>query len=324
MALPAAVQKQVEEAEALQQQLYSESQEPASAEQPVSEEAEAPVAEPSNVVELPRNAEPQPVETPKASEPKDDTAYWKKRFDTVQGVLNAEVPKLNAQLKEQNHQIQQLLAQLDAKKSVSEPEQSAVTSKDVEEYGADLIDMVKRVSHDAVSTAVATAVAEFHREFGSVRAEVGQMQERAVQSESDKFWGSVMSLIPDWTTIDSDPSWIEFLDTTPEFAEDTYRELASKAIAKGDAHKIAKLVSLWRGPSPQSTPKPDMQAELQRQVTPSVSKSSSNTPQSAKIWSRAEYEAAMDPRNVQRLGQKEADRLEADANSAVDEGRVRW
>jgi len=323
MALPQAVQKQVEEAEALQQQLYSESQEPASAEPPVSESVENTEAPPSNVVELQSRAEPPPVETPKAVETPDESAYWKKRFDTVQGVLNAEVPKLNSQLKEQNAQILQLMAQLQEKQS-RQPEQEAVTSKDEEDYGPDLIDMVRRVSQDAAARAVAQAVTEFRKDFGAVRAEVGNVQERVFQSESDKFWAGVMSLVPDWQEIDSNPLWIEWLDTTPEFAEDTYRELANKAIQRGDARKIANLVSAWRGPQQPAVQKPDPQAELQRQVAPSSSKSSSTPPQTAKLWTRDEYEAAMDPRNVQRMGQKEADRLESEANQAVAEGRVRW
>ena len=134
-----------------------------------------------------------------------------------------------------------------------------------------------------------------------------------------------MTLVPEWKQIDSDPAWIEWLDTTPEFAEDTYRELASKAISKGDARKIANLVAKWRGPqvAPVSQPS-DARAELQRQVTPSSTKASAPPPQGGKIWTRAEYEAAMDVRNVQKFGQKESDRLEAEANAAVADGRVRW
>lgn len=333
MALPAAVQRQVEEAEALQQQLYpTEQVTEQSTETPTEtvEDAVATEAQPNNVVELQRNAEPtpQPAEAPKARE--DDPAYWRKRFETVQGILNAEMPRLNAQLKEQGTQIQTLVAQLQEKSTATEqPETPLVTSKDAEDFGADLIDMVRRVSTEAIRKEYARAVADLRKEFGDVKelqAQVGHVAERVGKSESEQFWDRVRTFVPDWATVDQDPSWIEFLDTTPDFAEDTYRVLASKAIQKGDAQKVARLVELWRGPKIEAvpttpaTPKPD----LQRQVTPSSSRASTPTPPAGKIWSRADYEAAMDPRNISRLGAVKADQLMAEATAAVAEGRVRW
>lgn len=328
MALPAVVQKAAEEADALQQQLYSESTEPASAEPPVV--AESPAEPPSNVIELPQAEPAKPVETPKAKQ--DDAAYWKQRFDTVQGVLSVETSKLRSQLEEQNQQMQQLLAQLQEKQTTAEPEQSLVTDKDSEDFGADLVDMARRVTRDeinkSVSKLVQQEIARLREEFGAVQQQVGHVAERVGQSEADKFWSKVKTMVPDWDVVDADPSWIQWLDSTPEWAEDTYRELASKAISKGDAAKVAKLVDLWRGPmqapAPAPTAAPAVNPELQRQVQPSSSKASSSPMPAGKIWSKGDYEAAYDVRNVRRFGQAEADRLIAEADLAVAEGRVRW
>ncbi len=325
MALPAVVQQQIDQAEALQAELYPES--PASEEvsaQPVSEETQ------SNVVQLPRTAEPsQPVETPKPVSQEEDPAYWRKRFETVQGKLNSEMPALYAQLKEQNQQIQHLSEQLNAREA--EPSRKADTAeidlKDAEDYGSDLIDMVNRKAEAIVAKEIAKAMAELRKDVGSVREHVGQVSDQVAQTSAEKFWTGVMNLVPDWKAVDSDPAWIDWLDTTPEFAEDTYRTLAAKAIQRGDAQKIANLVARWRGPNQtQQAParSPAVQSELQRQVTPSTQRSSTPPPQGGKVWSVEEYKAAMDVRNVQKFGQKEADRLEAEANQAVADGRVRW
>ena len=327
MAIPAAVQKQVDQAEALQAQLYTvEEQASAEAEQTAPEEV---VAEtPSNVVELPRQAEPAQVETPKPVEASDAEKYWKQKFDSLQGKFNAEVPQLYQKLKEQETALAKLTEQVQTRAETPTPDDNTRDSKDVEDYGADLVDMVNRKAESIARKAVAAEIAKLRGEFGAVQEQVGQVSNQVYQSESDKFWTGVMNLVPDWKQIDADPNWIAWLDTTPEFAEDTYRELASKAIAKGDAQKIANLVTKWRGPqeaAPQAPVQPSQaQAELRRQVAPSTAKSSNPPPQGGKVWSMAEYEAAMDVRNVRRLGQKEADRLEAEANLAVAEGRVRW
>jgi hypothetical protein len=326
MALPQAVQQQIDQAETLQQQLYGNGETAeVKTDQPV---AETPVEEASNVVELSRAEPVKAVETPRADSRENDAEYWKSRFSTMQGKFNAEVPQLYQQVKEQNQRIAELAAQLQARDERPAPTDDAlVTSKDEEDYGADLIDMTRRVARETVSKEIAKAMAELRKDVGSVREHVGQVSDQVAQTSAEKFWTGVMNLVPDWKAVDSDPAWIDWLDTTPEFAEDTYRTLAAKAIQRGDAQKIANLVARWRGPNQtQQAParSPAVQSELQRQVTPSTQRSSTPPPQGGKVWSVEEYKAAMDVRNVQKFGQKEADRLEAEANQAVADGRVRW
>jgi hypothetical protein len=128
--------------------------------------------------------------------------------------------------------------------------------------------------------------------------------------------------------VDQDPAWIAWLDTTPEFATNTYRELAMQAVQKGNAGKVAKLVGIWRketGRAPASQPAVSArpQSELERQVAPSTVRSVS-TPVAQRVLTRAEYEALYDVRNVQRYGEKKAAEMIAEADAAVAENRVRW
>lgn len=336
MAVPQAVQTQIDQAEALQSQVYAP-EAPETPTDPVVVESPAPeAAAPSNVVPLPKPAEPvTQAETPKP-ESAEDVAYWKQRFSTLQGKYNAEVPLLYQQLKDQGAQLAQLTERLDKREETPpEPVAEQVTSKDVEDFGADLIDLIRRVSAEgigkAVAQATAQAMADLRKEIGAVQTEVGQVTEKVAESAADKFWASVMSLVPDWKAVDANPQWVAWLDTKPKFSLRTYRELAGDAIVAGNAAAIAELVATWRGPqaapeipSPAPSQQDLAQAELQRQVAPSSSRASNPAPQQGRIWSRQEYEAAMDVRNVQRLGQKEANRLEAEANQAQAEGRVRW
>ena len=119
-----------------------------------------------------------------------------------------------------------------------------------------------------------------------------------------------------------DPAWIEFLNTSPEFSEDSYRSIASRAVANGNATKVAALVKMWRGataPAPKPAPNP----ELVRQQAPSPTRSSAPPP-GERVWSRAEYERAYDPRHLRTLSSDESARLQAEADRAVAENRVQW
>lgn len=328
MAIPQAIQQQIEQAEALQAEVYPVEVAPVQAAEPVT--PAEPVAEPpSNVVELPRQAEPVQQAEPKP-EASEDAAYWKQRFSTLQGKFNAEVPLLHQQLKEQGSQLHQLMEKLTEKDKPAELQEELVTSKDTEDYGADLIDMTRRVATEVVRKVITQEMAKFRQELGAVQDQVGQVGEQVAMTASDRFWAGVMTLVPDWKAVDTNPQWVAWLDTKPKFARRTYRELATEAIESGDAETIANLVEVWRGPqqaAPTPIPVPQVsqaQAELQRQVAPSTSRASSSTPAPGRIWSGAEYTEAMDVRNPKRYGQAKADQMEAEANLAHAEGRVRW
>lgn len=323
MALPQAIQQASEEAEALQAQMYTVAEEAVPAGDHTDTENAVPEAE-SNVVDLPRQSEPVPVETPRAAEPAEDAGYWKQKFLTLQGKFNAEVPQLHQQVREQGNKLARLTELLEAQRETPAPD-ATQDSNDEEEYGTSWVATVDRRAEARAKQLVALEVAKLRKEFSEVQEQVGQVNEHVAQTASEKFWAGVMTLVPDWKSVDADPAWIDWLDTTPEFSMDTYRSMASRAISMGDAQKIASLVKQFRGPQAAlPAPPPAVNPELLRQVSPSTSRASPPPPQTGRIWSAAEYQSAMDVRNVQRFGKVESDRLEAEANHAVAEGRVRW
>lgn len=323
MAMPRQIEQAAAEADQLQKQLYGV-ESPATApeaDQPVSEPVAAEPATEAPVVEV-RQAEPA-----KPPETGEDAAYWKQRCNTVQGKLEAEMPRLYQQLREKDQKLQETLERLAEREAApAKSEEALVTEKDMDTFGGDLIDLMGRKATEIVRREIAAALAEFRKEFGVVREQVGQVTERVVESEMDRFWAGVMNLVPDWPVIDADPRWISWLDTAPPFAEETYRALAGKAIARGKPDKIAKLVETWKketGAPPVEPPRTSKQHELSSQVAPSTTRVTS-TPVAERLWTKSDYEAAYDVRNVQRFGPEKAAQMAADADRAVAEGRVRW
>lgn len=313
MALPRQIERDAAAAEDLQKAMYTEGQaSDAEASQP------APVVNmpaagepPANVVELPQVAEP--------AKPEDDVAYWRQRFNTVQGKLDAEMPRMFHQMRDQSEQIKKLTEQLEVRNTPQTPDpDSLVNQKDVDAFGEDLMDAMRRTAQDEHRKAYVAERANLEERFGRVETQVGQV---AV----DSFWGEVSKLVPDWAQVDQNPAWIAWLDSSPEYSEDTYRTLASKAISKGNSQKVAKLVDTWRGAQPSQPTKPQraQQSELERQVAPSTVRGNP-APVAGKVYSRQEYEALYDVRNPQRYGDKQANAMIAEADVAVAEGRVRW
>lgn len=326
MALPQTIERQAAEAEQLQKDIY-EDQAPASTEeQPAStdESTETPVVT-ADVVELLPPAEPATRE--------EDTAYWKKRFETVQGKLDAEMPRLFEQLRNQGETIKQLSTQLQTKEQQEAPSPAAtetlVTQTDIDAFGDDLIDAMRRTAREEVGKVIAVERAALEQRFGAVETQVGEVGQQVVKTAVDTFWGDVAKLVPDWPVVDKNPAWISWLDTSPEYAETSYRELAAQAIQKGSPQKIAKLVDTWKKETEQAPP-PEIppvdtsrSSELERQVAPSTV-TGTTLPVSRKTYTRQDYETLYDVRNVARYGEKKAAEMIAEADLAVAENRVRW
>lgn len=334
VALPPAIERQEAEAEAIRQAAYGTVDEtptsPFPEETPAS--PQAPVAQPAPP------AQPAPAQWPQQPAPDqavaqppvgaEDAAYWKQRFDTLAGKFDAEVPRLHQQLREQSEQMQALSARLE-QAPAPPADGSPAMQQDVDNFGEDLVDFVRRMAQEQI----AVERAQLEKRFGAVAQQVEQVQGYVAKNETDGFWKEVVNLVPDWVVIDTTPAWIQWLDTTPEYTESTYRQLASQAIAKGKPEKIAKLVGEWRRATGQAYPGNGngsqqnapayQQPNLSSQVAPSTVKSGS-APVSRRVLTRSDYEAMYDVRNVQRYGQQEAARLIAEADAAVAEGRVQW
>ena len=318
MTVPPQVQRDLDSAQSLHTDLYAPK-----ADTPVEAPLEALVAAPTEPV--------APVVTP--TPVSDD---FQQKYRILQGKYDAEVPRLYAQLKERDSLLQQMGDRLTALEAPKTPEQKSdplLTDKDDEDFGSDLVDMARRAAREEIKSEVKTLLKAIDERFASLNAHLGQVQEKVVMSESDKFWGRVNALVPDWVSVDANPSWIEFLDTRIPGTRKTRRQEAADAIAVGDAEPIQELVALWRDANPTSDAKATAEAaavakagkkqELQNQVAPSTTRASAPVT-GKKTWTAAEYEYVFSQKAMQSVPEADLVAQQADATAALAEGRVRW
>ena len=318
--LPKQIQAQLDAAEEIERQM-----------------AEA--ASPQGNTEQVEDPQPTPAPTPEPSNPAptpqsevDDG--FKKKYDALSGKYNAEVPRLHNQLKAQAEALQKLTDELDALKTKPveppKPKEVLVTSKDEETFGSDLIDVARRIAKDEISvlmdrfSALERAVAG----IAKIPEQVQRIESRQVQSAEEQFWGQINTEIPDWSEVDANPEWIEFLGQKAPFSVRPYRELALEAIAAGDVASIVELVKVWKdqaGITQAQVQKDKISQELQSQTQPGKQRAAPPVNQDkGRTWTGEEYQAAFDPRLIRTLSQAEVDKLQAEAEQAYVEGRVRW
>ena len=88
--------------------------------------------------------------------------------------------------------------------------------------------------------------------------------------------------------------------------------------------KLFNAYKVLTGKQGQTQQRQQVRQELERQVAPAKATASAPTAPAGKIWTRAEFERAYDPRNIRDMGQAKADALVAQAEQALAEGRVQW
>jgi type II secretory pathway pseudopilin PulG len=316
--LPKAIQNELAQAEAIEKQLADE------AASKVGNTEPAPEPTPTEPTEVP--SEPKPAEEPKPAV----DAEWKQRYDILQGKYNAEVPRLHDQLKSQGDVLQQLQHELEALKNKpaepQQPKESLVTDKDEETFGSDLVDLARRVSRDEASQTLQriNMIENAIQQLMQLSQKVTAVETNQVQTAQDKFWTSIATAVPDWKEINHEAQWLSWLAEYDIVAGKTRQESLDEASQRLDADRVAGLFKLWKTQFRPAEPvKSNTDAELSRQVAP-PKQGASSVPTQQKIWTGAEYERAYDPRLMTQMSADEVDSLQAEAERAVQEGRVRW
>lgn len=323
--LPAQVQRQMEEAEEFERQLAGE---PAAAEpqaEPIAPEPAAPAAEITPAA---------PVEAPKAEN-------WEAKYKSLQGMYNKHVPALQAQVKELGQQVAAIAAQKPAQEvppagAIVEP---TVTAKDVEVFGSDLVDLVKRQASDLVAQAKAELAAERKTqttETAELKKRVETVVASKVSDDRHRFEAELTRLCPDWEKVNFDEGfqgWLQEVD--PNF-DLTKQQGLQNAYDNFDARRTAHIFNQWitANGAPAAQPavevppaKTAAQLQLERQTSPAGSRSETPVASDAdatRNWKASEIDAFYSAvRKGEYKGREaEAAAMEANIDLAARTGRV--
>ena len=330
MALPRQVEATLKEIEALEKQL-SEGQVPATTEPAPAAEVAQPQAtqgeaQPAEAPETPTKVE-QPAEaTPeKPAEPVVAEETWQQKYRTLKGMYDADVPRLHAQVKELNARLNELQRAADAPKPTTQQTAPTklVTDEDVQAFGADLIEVQRKVAREVAQ--------DFRAEIDALKADNAKLREQLTATGSQvveaTFEQRLHRMVPDFDAINADPKWIEWLNEVDPILRAPRKAVAQQAFNSGDAEGVAYYVDLFRqnskpGEQPKATSKAD---EVARQIQPNrVASTGTPVSQTGKTYTNAE---------IQRMFQRAADlggkgqldaarKLEAEIDAAFMEGRV--
>ena len=323
MELPDQVRRQAEAAAEFDKQMEAQAQPPA--EEPEAEPTQdntdgiQPVAEEPQVLD----AQPDPVAE----------QTWEARYKTLRGMFDAEVPQLHARVKELEGKLDDALTRLnDAAQpaKAKEPKAPLVTDKDVETFGSDLIDLIKRQAEEIAAERDVeweAKLAKAEAENARLQEQVGRVAETQGVTNRRTYFAELSKLVPDYEVLNVDDgfiTWLAEVDPLSGLPRQAYMNNAFEAM---DVTRTANLFLTYKQMVTPPAPEPEPRRELERQVAPGSSKSdvapqpASNT----RVWTTAEvdqfYRALS--RGDYRGREQEAAQIEQQIDLAVAEGRLR-
>lgn len=321
MALPRAIQAQVEQANATLEAMNKPPEDPAQAEP-------AQVADPEPSTEPVAAPEPQAVEEPQA-QPQQQTDVWEHKYKTLQGLFNREVPTLQTKVKDLETQLQDAVARLnkaaDDKAKPAEPEKPVVDPKDVDNFGSDLVEMVQRVTEGVL-----------RRAAGELQAKAAQLEQRVAQMEQvlkgttqtvavtaeQAFFDRLAKLVPDWETVNANQAFLAWLAEIDPILGQPRQAALDAAQQTLNADRAAAVFKAFTGNQPVA-PKPN---NLDKQVSPKGAATAAPAPTAQPVIYTEKQ--IVDFYHAKRRGEyrgrdQEVAQIEAEINQAIAEGRVR-
>ena len=355
-ALPKAVRAQVEKSNALAKQYYESLNQPPSGDTPPA--GEPPATPPAASGEPPATPPAgEPPATPPAATPPQEG--WEQKYKVLQGKYNAEVPRLQKRVQDQDEQLRSFQSQLTATQNLlasfsaqreSAPAQSQpatppapaklVKDEEVKEFGADLIDVMRRV----VREEQASLLPEIDRRVAPVAQRVDQVAQvthqvgaRVARSDQQTVLALLDQSVPNWREVNEDPGFLEWLAQVDPYAGRERGDLLQQAYK---AHDGPRVVAFFNGylkehaaVTPPPAPKPAAaapapQRTLEQLVAPGTPKTGAASTQDGsgkRVWSRQEigqfYADVQAGRFKGTAEQKK--QIEADIFAAQRENRIR-
>lgn len=315
--LPRQVQDQLAAAEAVLAGVNAPQEAPVAPEQLVPEtQASTPTTEPV------KQAEPQP----QAPAPKQED--FEHKYRVLQGKYSHEVPRLHEQVKSLEANLAAAVERLNkasAEKEKAPEAKVAAEPKDVEEFGADLVNMVMRVSQASIARAAQVfdgRVADLEQKIAALSDQLKGTSQTVVASAEQTFFDRLTRLVPEWERVNADQGFLNWLaeeDPVYGVPRQNALQLAQQQL---NVERVAAVFNAFIGPRKEQAPKTD---PLDKQVSPKSAATVVPAPTNKPVVTQAQITQFYKElrQGVYRGKEAEAAQIEQMINNALAEGRVR-
>ena len=285
----------------------------------------------------PANAAPQIAPPPEVElaapptevEPDPGTPAWEQKYRTLQGKYDAEMPRVqeeNSDLRGQIGDLQSILANFQQGGAVEvQPGTALLREDEVEEYGADLIDVVKRAAREELNPELTRLTAENEQ----LRNNLGAVGAAAQQSAGDNLYSSLDAAVPGWREVNKSQPFLDWLGIRDVYSGYSRQQMLTTAFEAKDAARVVAFFKGYKQEQTVTAPKTeagnvvDPLDTLVAPGQPSATGAAGAKPQGL-IWTQADIARFYKAVNTGKFKGREKEKLayEHDIIAAGQQGRV--
>ena len=204
------------------------------------------------------------------------------------------------------------------------PAKTLITEQDKEAFGSDLLDLIDRATEQKLAGS-RDLEAQLRAEINELKGKLGNVTERQVVSDKDRYEASLSAQVPDWEAMNVDQGFLTWLaEVDPVYGMPRQYALTN-AYESLDANRTATIFKQYKATiAPTQRQQPNR--ELQRQVAPTRSHTSSAPATSAaekRIYSAQDIDTFYSDWRRGMVDENEAVQIERDIHAAINEGRIR-
>jgi len=313
--LPRAVEKQAELADQAYQQAYGTpdgTTPPAPAPTVKPAPADTTPPQPTEPVSSAPAEDPAKTSQPPADKPADESGdldHWKQRAKVAEGRLAKEMPRMAQTIRDLRDQLASAEQKVASLESTPVATNDGIKPEEVEQYGAEFIDMVKRAAKSATGV------------DGDVKKQLEQVTEAQRKVARQAFFASLNQDAPQWEQLNTDQDFLNYLAGLDPYTGRPRQELFDDAYEKLDAWRIANFFnSFAQSRQPSAESRPPSRAD---QVVPSSTRTASPPSPTKRMWTTEGIARFYDDIRRGKVTEAEAARIESDIFAAQSEGRLR-
>lgn len=286
-ALPKAVQQQIKRAQEIADAIYKTDGEgtPPEGTPP---EGTPPAGTP------PEGTPPAGATPPEGTAPAGVTPLegWEQRYKVLQGKYNAEVPRLQRRVNEQEETqrdmrmqltaTQNLLASLSQQQRGTPPageppagtppaKRSLIKDEEVTEFGADLIDVMRRVvreEHATLLPEIDRRVAPIAQRADQAAQAAGHVAQRVAHNDEQTVLAMLNEHVPKWRELNEDVEFLAWLDQVDPFSNHKRIALLDQAYKTHDGPRVVAFFNGYLKEHAAVTPPPAAAAPGQQPGAP--------------------------------------------------------
>lgn len=262
---------------------------------------------------------------------------WEQRYRSLQGIHRSRMKAAEIEINDLQGRIQTLESTVQAPAQTETTTQSSgLSAEEIEDYGSDLISVMKRAAREEIQGELST----LRQENSSLRQQLGTVNGTVQQNVKTAMFSQLTSEVPNWRTINDSEGFHFWLEQPDPYSGARRQNLLTQAF---DGNDTTRVINFFKGyiseagavqppPTPVDTPATETrqpQVAMENLVAPGkprgdTSVAQTSTQNDGRVWSEKDIAAfyAKVQKGHYRNYPEEKGRIEREIHDAVQQGRV--